>query len=65
MEVEQDGDAEAFETDEVMRLVPEQRKSNQRNSVIQGLIQTVGAAVCHKGTRLRVTWGEEHLVLFM
>ena len=55
VEVEHGGNAEAFETGQIMRLVPEQRDANQWHSVIQGLVQAVSAAVCHKGTRLCVT----------
>lgn len=65
IEVEHDRNAEARETGEVVGLIPEQRDSHQGHSVIQGLVQAVGAAVRHERARLRVTWGEEHLVLLM
>lgn len=55
VEVQDDGGAAAAQTGEVIRLIGEQRNSDQRHTVIHGLVQTVRAAVSHKRSGPQVT----------
>lgn len=55
VEIEDHAGAAAAQASEVIWLIAEQWDSDQWHSVIHRLVQTVGAAVRHKGSRLRVT----------
>lgn len=54
-EVQNDGGAAAAQTSQIIKLIGEQRDSNQRHAVIHSLVQAVGAAVRHEGSGLWVT----------